>query len=528
MKHYIIIALTLILCLLSIGGSTATSSIDYNKDIRVGLKSLYEKVDSIHINNQSLILGYELNSDWTSEYVMSSNSGYTIKPAAYYFLVSEQYFETVDDCLSKVKALNSKGYQAYAGNASPGIWKVYVGDASTESEAQSILNQVESLEGLNYEIVKDNGLRTFLTNQETTLILENSYAHSSFKTNDIVKGVSVIDLGDRSYRGMIEVGRYNKSGVTAINIVSLEDYLYGVVASEMPSSWPKEALKAQAVATRSFAVYYAYINKKYTNEPYTICDTVTSQVYKGFNGESTACNQAVNETYQKIIYYGESVIPANFFSTSGGHTEDSQNVWSGTVGYLKAVPDIYETEPAVEPWVQSFTASEVKSLLAKNNVNIGNIVDIQVTDYTSSGRAMALKVIGTSGEHELVKETMRAWLGLKSRKFTLITSSDQSRTSFDAINSAGVKNAQYNNAYVMNSSMQATSLNLNNNQLIAISGDNIHSIPTLSGKSDTFIFVGQGSGHGVGMSQSGAKGMALQGFTYKEILEYYYTGTVVK
>lgn len=528
MKHYRAISLALMLCILFIGGADASSSNEYNKKIRVGLKSLYEKVDAIEINNQSLILGYELNGEWKAEYVMTSNSGYTVKPASYHFLISQQYYETADECLKQVENLISQGYIAYAGNASPGIWKVYIGDAKTEDEAKTILNQVQLNSELNYEILKDNGLRTFLMNQDTTIVLENSFSQSSFATNDIVKGVSVINLGSKSYRGIIEVGRYNKAGVTAINIVTMEDYLYGVVPSEIPSSWPKESLKAQAVAARSFAVYNTLINKKYTNEPYTICDTVSSQVYKGYTGESVACNQAVNETYQRVIYYGDSVIPAYFFSSSGGHTEDSQNVWSGTVAYLKGVPDIYETEPSVEPWLQAITSSEIKSLLAKNSVNVGDIVDVEVTSYTKAGRAMTLNIIGTSGEYELVKETMRVWLGLKSRKFNLVKSSDTPIESFDAVNSANTKTARYNNSYVIDGTMQTKSLDLNNDQLIILSSDNIHSIPTIAGKSNTFIFVGQGSGHGVGMSQSGAKGMAQQGFTYKEILEYYYTGAKVK
>lgn len=530
MKTNRTVALILSICLLLMGSVPITASVDYNQKIRVGLKSKYEKVNSIEIHNHSLVLGYELNNIWQAEQVMTSNSGYIIEPATGYFLVSEAYYDTAEKCLDQVKSLKNQSFNAYVGNESPGIWKIYIGNNKTEEEAKTTLSQLQSIQEIDFTIEADNGLRTILRdgNNEYQYILENDFAQSSFATNDIIKGVSVIDLGDRSYRGIIEVGRYNKTGITAINVISMEDYLYGVVPSEIPSSWPHESLKAQAVAARSFAVYNAYINRKYSNEPYTICDTVTSQVYKGFDGESSACNQAVNETYQEVIYYGDSVIPAYFFSSSGGHTEDSQNVWSGTVAYLKGVPDIYETEPATQPWLQSLTSAEIKSLLAKNNVNIGDIIDIEVTSYTNAGRAMSLIIKGTQGEHELVKETMRVWLGLKSRKFDLIKSSDTPVESYEAANSASIKSALYKNAYVMDSSLQMTSLNLNNNQLIVVSSDNIHSIPTITGKSDTFTFVGQGSGHGVGMSQSGAKGMAQAGFTYKEILEYYYSGTTVK
>lgn len=530
-KNYGLITLAIILCLVFISGESAGSSstINFDKNIRVGLKELYETVNSINITNSSLILRYGIDGNLQTEYSFTSTTGFTIVPATQYFLISEQYYETYEDCEAKVKALREQGNKAYVGSATQGIWKVYIGDEATEAGATSIKNNLQSNLGLTYEVVGDNGLRTLLkVGQESEIVLENSNLHSSFSTNDLIKGVEVINLGKRSYRGEIEVGRYHKKGVTAINVIGLEDYLYGVVPSEIVSSWPKESLKAQAVAARSFAIFNTYSSNKYPNEAYQLCDTVTSQAYKGFTGETATCNEAVKETYNQVLYYDDKVIPAYFFSTSGGHTEDSQNVWSGTVAYLKGMPDLYETQPAIQPWLQAITASEIEAILTKNKINIGNVVDVQVTSYSSGGRAMSLNIIGTAGSHELHKETMRSWLGLKSRKFNLVKSNDGPPQTFNAVDSEGTKVGNYQEIYTINGDMKTSSLNMNNNQLIIFSEDDINSIPTISGISDTFIFVGQGNGHGVGMSQSGAKGMANAGYTYKQILEYYFTGAAVK
>ncbi|PKM51738.1 MAG: hypothetical protein CVV02_05605 [Firmicutes bacterium HGW-Firmicutes-7] len=530
-RNYPFIVLAIVLCFSLISGASngSTSTVNFDKKIRVGLKQMYETVDSIQITNSSLVLGYPIDGNPQVEHVFNSSTGFSIVPATQYFLISKEHYESYDECEAKVKMLSEQGNKAYVGSATQGIWKVYIGDATSEAEAISLKDTLQSNIGGTYEVVGDNGLRTLLkVGKEKEIVIENSNIHSSFSTNELTKGIAVINLGNRAYRGSMEVGRYNKKGVTAINVIGLEEYLYGVVPSEIVSSWPKESLKAQAVAARSFTVYTTTTSNKYPNEAYMLCDTSISQVYKGFTGETATCNAAIDETFNQVLYYDNKVIPAYYFSASGGHTEDSQNVWSGTVAYLKGVPDLYETQPASQPWIQAMSANEIETSLSKYNINIGRIVDVQVTAYSDAGRAMSLNVIGTAGSHQLSKETMRSWLGLKSRKFTLVKSTDTPPQAFSAIGLGGTKESNKANAYTINGDMQTSPLKMSNNQMIIVSETNLHSVPTISGQSDTFIFVGQGNGHGVGLSQSGAKGMAQAGFTYKQILEYYFTGAVVK
>lgn len=518
------------LLVLSTTSRSETSQLDYNIKIRVGLKSSFEKVDKITVNNQSLLIGYEISLEYQMDQELTSAIGFVVSPATGYYLISEQFFATYDECLAKATVLRGLGYQASVGLASHGIWKVYIGSMASESDASTVKTALDGGNGLNYGIASDNGLRTKVEYVEGfPVLLENSGSTVQLGTNTLKNGIPVINLESKSYRGKMEIGRYNKPGVTAINVLPMNEYLYGVVSGEMPNSWPLEALKAQAVAARNYAMYYSTVNIKYPNEAYSICDTTISQVYKGYLAEVAIINQAVDETTGKMLYYNNVIIPANYFSTSGGHTEDSQNVWSGTTGYLKGVPDIYEVEPYVQPWIETKTAGDIKTVLAKYNINIGEISDIQVVTVSDSGRAMTLKIVGTSGEHEVSKEKIREYFGLKSRKFTLVKNGDLPKQKYYTINATGQSlEVVLSSAAIINATQTANLMKSDLKQISIMSAQNIYSMPNISGQSGTYLFVGQGSGHGAGLSQSGAKGMALAGFTYDEILEYYFTDTIVQ
>jgi stage II sporulation protein D len=497
-------------------------------ELRVGLKQYYENVDSIHINNKSLVIGYNIDEEFIPEKIFMSNNGYTFKPTFATYLISKNTYASYDQANESVIAVRSQGYKAHVASAAKGIWKIYI-MAANKQEANNILGKVNGNNNITYVVSSDNGYRTILTQSEGyPIILENTYQHPQFSTMDVDLEASVIDLGKRKYRGRLEIGRYNDTGITAINVVPINEYLYSVLPSEMIPNWPLEALKAQSVAARNYAVYYSE-KSKYPNKPYDLCDTTSSQVYRGYVVENPNTNNAVNETTNELIYYRQKVIPAYFFSTSGGHTENSENVWSGTVPFLKGVPDIYETQPEKEPWIKQLTKDEIKTRLAKYDVNIGNIIEVQLLGYTDAKRVINLKIVGTNGEYIIKKETIRTWLGLKSRKFILVKQNYTPPKTYTVIGASfNVKSYDANNLYVTDANGNSQKLLSNKDSLIVVSKYNIDNIPVMTGKNNTYIFVGQGWGHGVGMSQSGAKGMALAGFTYKEILEYYYKGVEVR
>ena len=194
-------------------------------------------------------------------------------------------------------------------------------------------------------------------------------------------------IGDRWYRGTTRLIR-QKNGITVINNVDLEDYLYSVVGAEAVSSWPIEALKAQAVAARSYALYKSI---KESNGVYDVDTTVGTQVYKGLDTEYTTTHEAVNSTLGQVMTYNDEVILAAFHSSSGGYTENVEDVWSSPLPYLRSVVD-YDRQSPVFEWQQLIPVKKIKSLVA----GIGQIKGLQPAKMTPHGRIITMKVTGDS------------------------------------------------------------------------------------------------------------------------------------
>ena len=219
-------------------------------------------------------------------------------------------------------------------------------------------------------------------------------------------------IGDRWYRGRTQLIRQDDS-ITAVNHVDLEQYLYSVVGAEAVSTWPIEALKAQAVAARSYALY-----KRNTN-PDSIFDldtTVGTQVYKGLDSEYTTTHQAVNDTLGQIMTYENNVILAAFHSSSGGYTENVEDVWTSPLPYLRAVVD-YDHESPVFEWQQVIPVSKIQTLVA----GVGNIRGLQPVLMTPRGRVITMKVTGDRGTATISGKKLRQALDLRSTLFRVST-----------------------------------------------------------------------------------------------------------
>lgn len=494
------------------------------------MTTYYEHVDSIHIYNHTVIPGFYIDGEFRAESTIStSGNDFWFSAAERLYLESEQTYGTYEEALVKVAPLREAGYKAYATLIAEKTWKVFAGHKNSQAEIDNIKAAINGLNDVTYVNAPASYERIIMeSGSNYPVMFENRYSRVAFSTEDLRGDDRVIDLGKRSYRGYMEIGRYGWNDLTAVNQVNLEDYLYSVVVSEIYAKWPEESLKAQAVAARSYAVYHVVVYNKFKNDPFDLDDTVNSQVYKGYAIEDKRINAAVDATKGEMILYEGTVIPAYFFAASGGRTEDSQNVWSGSKPYLKSVPDIYEQEPERHPWLMSLTPSEIASKLADRGVSVGTVTDLQAVGYSDAGRVMTLRVVGTAGSYDLDKESMRVWLGIWGRKFTIIKSDFRPDTNYDAVNGDGAATVNYNGASVISGDGQVQTLLNGTEQVIVMGTENIINQPMITGQSGKFILAGEGWGHGVGMSQAGAKGMANEGFMYKEILEHYYTDTVVQ
>jgi stage II sporulation protein D len=223
-------------------------------------------------------------------------------------------------------------------------------------------------------------------------------------------GPALNSIRDGLYRGTIEVIP-DGGGLTAINVIDLDPYLKGVVAGEMPSSWPLEALKVQAVAART----YALATRKTTGNFDQYPDT-RSQVYKGVVGESVSSNAAVDQTAGEILTYGGVPAVTYYFSTSGGHTENVEYSFVGSLSkpWLVGVPDPYDHHSPYHRWQATFSAASLDRALGAP----GKFVRLKALQRGVSPRVVRAEVMGTRGKRTVSGPQVRAALGLRDTWFT--------------------------------------------------------------------------------------------------------------
>ncbi|MEA5084534.1 MAG: SpoIID/LytB domain-containing protein [Lachnospiraceae bacterium] len=507
--------------------------------IRVGLEYKYKEVETVPVSNSKIEIGIENNEEFYGEAEISGKSGFAVAMPSGKTVDANEFYGNYEDAISASEDLSDMwGYDAVPAYVGKKLWGIYICGVA-DGEAKYVADDVTgSVITTNNLMVLKDGSRVIMAFNEINPQIAP------------VGSTETVTLNDRSYRGIIEFGRYNGSKITAVNVVDLDDYLYGVVPSEMPSSWEKEALKAQAVAARSYAVTSMSVHIK---SGYNVCDNTNCQVYMGYGQEKASTNLAVDETSGIAAYYNGQPINAVFCSSSGGSTDDAGNVWAYDIPYLKAVPEI--NEEGVSTWTRTFTAEQLKTILAGKGINVGNIKNVEITSVGAYGRVQAITITGNSGTKVLTKEETRTIFSgtaegsLKSRLYTIngkggvnITNSTTTANSTVSVqNSDSVTKINLENSYVLGSGGNSI-LGSKISSPYAISGGNevsaietnstttTNNFSTYSGSisADTFVFTGKGLGHGVGMSQYGANGMAKQGYTYKEILKHYYTGITVE
>jgi stage II sporulation protein D len=231
-------------------------------------------------------------------------------------------------------------------------------------------------------------------------------------------------ISNGRYRGGIEV-LPDGGGVTAINVLGLDSYVRGVVAGEMPSSWPLEALKAQAVAART----YALATRKTTGAFDQYPDT-RSQVYRGVTGESVRSDAAVAQTAGRILTYGSVPAVTYYFSTSGGHTENVEFSFIGalTKPWLVGVPDPYDGRSPYHRWRAAFSTGTLTRALGAR----GRFQRLRVLKRGVSPRVVRARVIGTRGTSTITGPSIRARLGLRDTWLTIVSVSSSQRRSRSA------------------------------------------------------------------------------------------------
>jgi len=367
-----------------------------------------------------------------------------------------------------------------------------MGDFSESVALEEIKHRVYIMSGNGSVVQKDaarelavqgaDGNITYLEGELSELWAQGKDSISSLKP---AGGLNLIAIQAgpeqprRAYRGSFEF-RSTGDGLLVINQLDIEDYLYGVVPAEMPSRFPFEALKAQAVAARSYLISNF---GHYASQGFDVLATQNSQVYKGYSAEHPVTSRAVDATRGEVMVFRGRTIPGFFHSCSGGFTENSEDVWSSVLPYIRSKPDPLDRSEENKKhynWQVIYSQADLTGQLFARGYKLQEVTDLKILELTSSGKRvkrLLITGIGIDGSPTAAEvanaDSVRKALGLKSAMFTMEKDVDE------------------------------------------------------QGRLLRVTFTGNGWGHGLGMSQWGARGMAEQGYNYREILQYYYTGVSI-
>ncbi|TYQ13270.1 UNVERIFIED_CONTAM: stage II sporulation protein D [Acetivibrio alkalicellulosi] len=500
-------------------------SMNLPNEVRIGLNfndtqtNQYTALSSFEIDcKEGMELGYFKDNKFNSLY--TSKNTLTIKKGEnYHIKIGGNYidYSALDIELQAIKQQGINAYPVYADG-----WQIWEGFYSTEEEAKEAILSLSYGNGLNVVETSTTRIIALTENQQVALVFDSLEGVFQVRpSTDNSPSVFRINRDDkRRYRGILEVRRFTGSDMTLINVLSLEHYLYGVVPYEIQASSHPEALKAQAVAARTYSVSNM---QKYIRLNFNLCTTVYSQVYRGYDGEATSTNKAIDDTKGEIVTFNGRPAAVFYFSSSGGRTEDVRNVWgSENFPYLISVEDKYESGNSWRyNWKVSYTAQRIKEIMLQRGFDLGDIIGVNITKRSDAGRATELVVMGTKGERVYTNSGTRAFLSLDSQWFDISTDADILVKFSDDT----VSKTQLAGAKVMTASGIQT-IGSGKKEINVVSGQNKKSTIPLA--PTIYTFTGRGWGHGVGMSQEGAKGLANAGYKYKEILEHYFPGTKVE
>ena len=341
------------------------------------------------------------------------------------------------------------------------------------------------------------------------------------------------------YPGSFEYLRAKGGNLTVINYVDLEEYVKGVIPYEMDDDWPLAALEAQAVCARTYAC------RTSSHSGFDVCSSTCCQVYYGVGsggaGPSELTDRAVENTAGEMLYYrGDLVQNAVYHASNGGATEDVANVWGSTRGYLQGKEDPFEAEiniPNYE-WSVTYTAEELTWILEQKGYNIGKVKNVYVSEYTPMGNVREVTFEGSRDDLVVKGETCRTI-------FYSSTYGKSARSMRFGINGGGSASGA---VYVNDSEHKLTSLegasvisgkgsmkSLSGNSFTVLTADGMSTVETggtvkqpSKNTKGAFTLVGTGNGHNLGMSQYGARAMAELGYSYDEILTFYYTDVTIE
>ena len=445
------------------------------------------------------------------------------------------------------------------------------------------------------EVGSSGSLEEFDSSHTYVFERSGSGVRLSGRSGDVTDGFSILcaddsgrlQLNGKTYRSMIRVIPWDDS-LCVVNVLPIEEYIWGVVPCEVPPSWHVEALRAQAVAARTYSLRSL---DQYPDRPFDVYSTVTDQVYNGCSWERESTTAACNDTFGEICSFDGVPIIAYFHAVSGGWTASGEEMFGRDLPYLRSV---MSRDSAVHRWNYRISGSALANALRNRGHHTGTIQRVWVHRFSEEGRAEEIKIVHSDGVLLVSGADIRRALGPGNIQSTYFTVEGQSSPEIpDSSSQSPDDSVDPENPFEKYSSVHpevlvplprpvkiedcfvlAAGSTLNTEEITVIGSsesrryfggyvwlaepvrvgdlqiaglvltnpqtfdtdENSDSNPVIDDPGanvgmpvgGSFIFAGTGMGHGVGMSQHGARIMAESGYGYSRILKYFYTGIEIE
>ncbi|MGC9372064.1 MAG: SpoIID/LytB domain-containing protein [Thermovirgaceae bacterium] len=361
-----------------------------------------------------------------------------------------------------------------------------------------------------------------------------------------ITGTGLLQWGDHPYRGTLRLVR-GRNGFTVVNLLDVENYLRGVLKMEVNPAWDFEVLKAQAIVARTYALRNL---GKHGSEGYDLCAMPHCQVYRGVNAEDTRLTKAIEATKGIVVSTGSGALAVTpYHADSGGYTANVADVWGGNIPYLASRPEPFDYESPYSNWQVSLGFREIEEALKPRGLNVGNVTEIRVLSTDRAGRAVYVGIVGDRGRAKMKASHFRMALGSSKIKSTYFTIESGGRTrpqneesplpegggapltayderALTAMIERGVFSSDELMDMLLNPRKRGDYLRLAFQRQSGVRPETKDNPKGFT--SGTVTIRGKGWGHGVGMSQWGAKKMAEEGWDYRKILGHYYPQTQLK
>jgi stage II sporulation protein D len=325
----------------------------------------------------------------------------------------------------------------------------------------------------------------------------------------ITPGNTFLTWNGRQYRGEFLVSLHNGK-LSLVNRLPVEAYLQGVLPKEVVPQWPMAALKAQAIAARTYTL--AHLGA-HAADGFDLCDTVHCQVYGGASCETPTTDQAVAETVDQVIIYRGKLINALYHSSSGGYTVDAANAWGLKTDYLKPALDWDQNSPKFE-WYRILEWDALQGAVARKYPQLGRLTRALPAALSAKGQVLKIRLIGVDGEIVLPGEQFRFLVNLPSSNMQMAVIYGPE----PLVSLWWVKNNLYPDVYIANYEIPGLAA-----EEIVPPWDTPDPWEWLQDKTPLRVVIrGSGWGHRIGFSQWGGKGMAEAGYNEIQILQHYY------